>query len=45
MRKNFVKVERALEQAAQADNEVSFSGDIQNHSGCFTVQSTVGNLF
>lgn len=37
MRKNFVEGERALEQAAQGDNEVLFSG-------CFTVQSTEGNL-
>jgi len=36
--------DRALEQAAQIDCEVSFSGDIQSPPECFPVQSTIGNL-
>ena len=36
--------ERVMEQAAQIDCRISFSGDIQNPPGCFPVQPTVGNL-
>lgn len=43
MRKDFFKGERALEQAAQEDNEFSFSGGIRNYSGHFIVQAPVGN--
>ena len=40
----FTEDDRALEQTAQKDYEVSFSGDIQDTSGCFPVHTTVGNL-
>lgn len=35
---------RDLKQASHRGGKVSFSGDIQNSSGCFPVQPTVGNL-
>ena len=36
--------DRALEQSAQRDCGISFSGDNQNPSRCFPAQPTVGNL-
>lgn len=36
--------DRALEETAHIGSGVSFSGDIGNLSGCFSVQHTVGNL-
>lgn len=35
---------RALEQTAQSDCGVSFSGDIQNLPGCCSVQPSLANL-
>ena len=38
------KGDRALERAAQRGWGVSFSGDIQDQSGCLPVQPAVGGL-
>ena len=44
-KKNLYSVgDRALEQSAQRDCGISFSGDNQNPSRCFPAQPTVGNL-
>ena len=43
MRKGFFTL-RMVEQSAQTGCGVSFSGDIQNSSGCLPVQPTLGNL-
>ena len=46
MKKNFhaVRAAEPWEQAVQRACGVSFSGDIQDPPGCFSIQPTIGNM-